>query len=198
MRKLLFIIALMASLGCGAQQIILDKQEANQERCIVTSSVIFTRQKGFLGSGAEFKIFMQLNRFKRNNIYIDEYSICFPQVSTRRWSLDVGRKMLLKTQEDSVIELSNTIPMTEADDTYEIIGDYTFYTIHPLYGVSANQIKQIINGQIKKLRIETNAGAYDLQPNDKSKFWNFSLVVKMCYDRIQKQLQYNNDIHNGF
>lgn len=198
MRKLLFIIALISSMNCRAQQVLLDKQENNGDRAIVTTSVIFTKDKGFLGSGASHEIFMQLNRFRRGNVYVDEYSICFPQISTRRWSLDVGRRMLLKTQKDSAIEIANTIPVSESDNTYEIISNYTFYTIHPLYGVSSEQINQIIKGGIKKLRIETNSGAYDLAPNDKSKFWNFSLAVKMCYDCIQKRLSYNNDIHNNF
>lgn len=198
MKKLLLTIALMGSLTCGAQQAILDKQEANGNRAIVTTSVIFTKDKGIFGSGASREIFMQLNRFKRDSSYVDEYTICFPQISTQRWSLDVGRKMLLKTQSDSVIEIANVIPVRESDNTYEIESNYTFYTMHPLYGVNSNQIQQIIKGKIKKLRIETNYGAYDLQPNDNSKFWDFSLAVKMCYDCIQKRLAYNRDIHSGF
>jgi len=198
MKKLLFVILLMGTLACHAQQVIMDKQEANGDRDIATSSVIFTQDKGLLGTGVKYDISMMFSRTKHDSLYSDSYLILLPLKLLTSRSLDVGRKLLLKTQNDSIIELVNTLPIKTTDNAYEIIGHTIVYTLEPYYGAGPSQIQQIINGGIKKLRIELNTGAFDLQPNDKNKFWNFSLAVKMCYDCIQKRLKYNNDLRNGF
>ena len=95
------------------------------------------------------------------------------------------RKLLIKLDNGSTMELHNT------DDAYY---DYQRGIVRPNYSLTIDEIKRIIEGQVVKIRIET-----DLDKIDKNiKKNRFSKGLKEAFEAIQKQKQTKNDLYEGF
>lgn len=178
-----------------AQGISYDKQEVNGDRVIVTSLCKFAKQKSsFLSGSAEWNVMMKYISVNK------KYGICIPLISMNRENLSAGRKLLIKFENDSTLELSNINNILTSDNTFDIIGGITFYNLYPIYDVSTDKLNLIMKNRVTKLRIEVEwgKGYIDIEQNDYKKIWNFSGVVNDCYNAIKKRLSVNNDIHNGF
>jgi hypothetical protein len=183
-KVLLLVVVLFVSSAGKAQKIDYDKQEQNGDRTLGTSYVKFG--SSFLGSGS--KLFMVCVK-DQNGLSI---GITISLSSFVRKELSVGRKLLIKLDNDSILSLTNIQKITQLDNDYTIAGSVIAYHMYPNYEIKSDQLTTLMKHIVVKLRVETEDGYTDLDSR------NFSKVVSKCYDTIQKRLSINNDLHNGF
>ena len=98
-------------------------------------------------------------------------------------NIDNGRKLLAKLNDDSVVELR------VFGKTWNNSDDIMYS-----YALTLSEIFMLINGEVTKIRVETNSGYFDR--NIKKN--RFSEGLKSAYDAIQQRLIIKNDIYNGF
>lgn len=183
-KVLLLVVVLLVSFAGKAQKIDYDKQEQNGDRTLGTSSMKF----GSSLLGSESKLFMVYVK-DQNGLCI---SITIPLSNYVRKELSVGRKLLIKLDNDSILSLINIQNITQLNNDYIMVGSVIVYHMYPTYEIKSDQLTALMKHKAVKLRIETEDGYTDLDSR------NFSKVISKCYDTIQKRLSINHDLHNGF
>ena len=167
-------------------QIHIDKVEEDGSRVIVSSSHnIYT---GLTNAAAAALMYISLPEQDHEQF---EISIT---LNEGKMQFDVGRKLLLKFSDDSVMELSNTKEIGIADYTYRVGNTGTDYYTNPTYLVSEEQLIKIISGEVVKIRIENNIEYFD-RIIKKNKFSN---AIKKSYDAIINKRQTKNDVYTNF
>ena len=186
MKKLLICaICIIASYSSFAQ-IYIDKVEEDGSRVIVSSSHnIYT---GLTNAAAAALMYISLPEQDHEQF---EISVT---LNEGKMQFDVGRKLLLKFKDDSVMELSNTKEIGIADYTYRVGNTGTSYFTNPTYLVSEEQLIKIINGEVIKIRIENNIEYFD-RTIKKNKF---SKAVQKSYEAILSKRQTKNDVYTNF
>ena len=169
-------------------QIEIDKAELDGTRFIVSKrkSVYSLGRKG-ADVGLAYIRTSSGNECYQIDLYLDEGKI----------EIDRGRILLIKLKDDTVIELKNCSHIGPGDYKYEEIMFAPHYYTNPMYIVSLEDLKKIINGEVVKIRIEN-----DIEFFDRNIQWNkFSKALKKAFDAIESRKKVKNvkaDVHDGF
>lgn len=185
MRKILSIMfCLFISINIFSQ-IEIDKAELDGTRFIVSKrkSVYSLRMKGADVGLAYIRTSLGDESYQID-LYLDEGKMGF----------DIGRRLLIKLKDDTVIELKNCVEIGPGDYKYEEIMFAPHYYTNPMYIVSLEDLQKIINGEVVKIRIENNIEFFDRNIQ-----WNkFSKALKKAFDAINSRKTVKNDVYEGF
>lgn len=187
-KLLLFVFTSLSSLFSFSQTIEIDKVDEKGDRYISGSLEpirSFTDKHYF---------FVSLDAFQAKGDEEASYSIILRTNSTSPISVPKGGRLLIRLQDDSVMELKTLIEYT--DKVGEVITGaivHTNYSVSPSFIVTPEQIDAISKG-VKKIRLETS-----LDPIDKEfKKDKMGRVIKEEYALIQKALQKDKSFSDGF
>lgn len=137
------------------------------------------------------------------------YTLVFKvSCGTVRRSLPEGSKMFVKLDDDSIIEMQTISEIEEYQNEYEIIPtlNATYYYIYPTYLATPEQIQQMIEHKIVKVRQQTTwgEGYYDI-PNEnlKIRLKHMCLTenltrMKLSIDKRLERTETQDDILKGF
>lgn len=186
MKKILFLFLLALYSINSLSQVTVNKVEQDGSRIILTeefriydyklTSCGFARLNCVIDSNGEENYFLGLT--------LNEGIMTFNK----------GRKLLLKFQDDSIMELENIEEIELTDNKLEQSLSHSFYLVYPEYPVTKEQIQNIINNEIVKIRIENNSEYFDRNIK-KNKF---SKGIKSAYEDIQEKKLTKKDIYEGF
>jgi len=185
MKRLYILITftLFISLMGYSQKITYDKTDEEGSRVILTSEEsIYT---GWTNSAA---LNMGVVTYGKNNA--DSLLVIFLTLNEGILQFEKGRKLLLKCQNGDIIELQNTREIGAGDYKSNVTSSGT----SPQYSVTEEQIQKIIDGNIVKIRIETNTGELD-RDIKKNKF---SKAVANDYPFLKERLKKQKRITDGF
>ena len=163
---------LMSILNLNAQKLAVDKVESDGSRTIVSYAYPFYKDI-MSGDYAEFNVGCIAHN--ENKSFYITFNICDKY---RTVNIEKGRKLLVKLENDSIIESYNEFS----------------HSTNSSYLLSEEQIKKILNGNVVKIRIERDVDVIDKEIR-KNKF---SKRVKEAYDNIIKALQTSKDIYSDF
>ncbi len=189
MKKLVLLaVLILSSIFSFAQTIETDKINEKGDRLIAGSLEpirSFTDKHYF---------FVALYAFQAKGDDEASYSIILQTNSTTPISVPQGGRLLIRLQDDSVMELRTLIEYT--DKVGKVITGaivHTNYSIQPSFDVTPEQIDKISKG-VKKIRLETS-----LDPIDKEfKKDKMGRVIKEEYALIQEALQKEKSFSDGF
>jgi len=176
------IMCLTFSFVILAQSIVVDKTDSNGIRTIISSdfniyTTLYTGGSACLMYNDSIGYFLSLTL---NEGYI-------PQIET-------GRKLLLKFENEEILELENKSNISSYDYTFYCNQFGTRYNIHPIYYLSNGDITKIINNNVIKIRIET-----DLEELDKKiKKGKLSKGLSKSLKIIKERLSIKKDIYSNF
>ena len=173
MKKIiLLIILLIGTENLLAQKLAVDKVENDGRRILISQDYTFYRDV-ITGDYADFNLSCTAVDGKKS-FYI-YFNICDKYKSVR---IDKGKKLLIKLENDSILELSNNLSFSKNSS----------------YSLSEEQIEKIVNGKVVKIRIDRNVDMIDKEIK-KNKF---SKRVKEAYNAIIVALQTKKDIYTDF
>lgn len=127
---------------------------------------------------------------------IQDYFISIEITSTKKISVLDNSKLLLKLNDDSVIELGTSAEYSNTgldDFLYQLKTKFTVYSIVAFYSLSERQLKQMMSG-VKKIRVESSIGILDKE----FKKDQIGKVLQKEYILINKALERDDDIYDDF
>lgn len=169
MRRFLFIAFLSLFSANVFSQIASDKFDKDGSRIIISKQ----RPASFtIKRAVNFRL---IDIVSVNNA--DSYYIILNIVGNKKREAEYtkGRKLLIKLNDDSIIELS--VFKTLEDDDYQGYGAYV------RYAVNEDEIERMIKNEVLKLRIENDFDYIDV--NIKKNM--FSKSLKTLYEAIKEQ-----------
>lgn len=184
MKKLLPLLCLILTcVGMNAQQI--DKQEEDGTRIIISDrDNLYSKWS----TGAGFDLSTGITPSGDQFWWLDI------TLSEGKGQIEENRVLLIKFDNDEVLELKNDKAIGPADYTYRVTTMGTTYYLHPRYPISEEQLNKLLNGTVTKVRIEHDAGHFDREINGKK----FHKRINKMYDQIKKRMTVSNDVHDGF
>ncbi len=186
--KKFFVLVILTSFSLlsfsQSKGIFYDKTDDGIRTIITDNENLYTK----FGEGCDFYL---VYAYKDD---IGLYNLVLSLRRTKTEQFDVGRKLLIKFDDGSTMELSNSNRIGRADYTYTVLSGGTLYYMKPCYQITQEQIETICSKNPIKIRIENNMEYYDR--NIKSK--KFSQGLKKQYDNIKYAMTIDNDIHEGF
>ncbi len=186
MRKILFIfIVLFTYTATYAQKVSIDKMENDGSRVITSeASNLYRKLVSAAGFHLSYVLLSSGNEFWYIQLTLNE----------GKYTMDKGRKLLIKTDKDEIIELENYKVIGPADYEYNVTRYGTDYYIKPGYNISEEQIKQLCSSNVVKIRIETNIENIDREIKPKK----FAKAIKEMYDAICKAKSQSKTVYDGF
>ena len=177
------IVAILALLSCHsvfAQRIDTDETTRNRTRTIVTTEEEFYDDETV---GMTFVISPKSD------------TICYINVTIEDWGkMEVGRSFFLKFKDGSIMELTNI----KNEIAHPVAGHFGFLgpamCLQPAYIVSLEQVKQICDNEVVKLRFEQGDDLLDR----KIKRNRFSKIIKNCVALLNGNQVEKRDILKGF
>lgn len=184
--KKVFLLALLAlsTIGANAQKVIMDKVESDGNRHIQTKyTTIYTK---LVSAGA-----VSLCCIASENDTIFGISLL---LNEQKPEIDEGRKLLVKLGDGSVITLENVKKIGPLDYETRRVYNSVEYLVYPLYYASKEDVIQMINKGVTKLRIET-----DLENLDRDiKSSKMSDALRTGLANIEKALSVKKDLYSDF
>ena len=187
----MFVGIVFANIGFS-QNVKADKYTVED-----STRVIISHSKNLYSewaSGASFSV----EYCQTNNSELWFLSLC---LNEGKRTIDKGRKMLLKFEDGSIIELENCEEIGIADYEYEVTSYGTNYYVYPSYTITEEQIQKIINGNVIKVRIEINTGYLDREIKGKKKKsvkGRMSEDMKEIYDNVKAASLQKKSIYDDF
>ena len=179
---LLLIISFIAMGGNAKEKIKIDKMKDGY-RIIQTERTPHI----FLYAATMTDAAISLNLWKLNDL--ENYSICtyiFTDVN-----IDEGASLLLKLDNNDIIEL-------KAQSKSETIKNWVFTVLQTItftnYAVTEEQIKQIIEHKVLKVRVETSIDHFDGKVYGNK----FSKTIANDYKLIKKALEKEISVYDNF
>lgn len=134
------------------------------------------------------------------------YTLVFDITREEKTLIGEGSRLLLKFDDDSIIELTinNKVDglSNEPNVGRSVYGGgmvYTYYTCHPSYSLTEQQIQKIISQEVVKIRMEINTGeGYVDVGTDNTKGLYFSDTLRECFNAIAEKEKQSNGLHDGF
>ena len=181
---LLLLVGIIVSVNAFAQ-IRVDKVEDDGSRIIISNDHnIYT---GWTNAASVSVIYV----LTPSGEELYQIHLCFNE---GKMQFDIGRKLLLKFADDSVMEFSNITEIGPADYEYRVTDFGTSYYTYPDYLITEEEIQKIVNGNVIKIRVENNLEYFDriIKKN------KFSLAIRDSYQAIQSRKDVKNDVYEGF
>jgi len=182
--------------GTRKLKIETDKQKEDGERYISTSIAVYAHSRKFLDEKYEA---FYLARFTSKDMSEDDalYLLSFHMSTNTRLNMDENSRLIVKLSDGEVLTFFLSGEVGFFDNKANVYGSSTWYNSRPSYKIKSSDVKKMIEGDVTKLRMETNLGYIDFDKEKYSK-WLFSDVLKQCYDLIQEKAQKSNDLYEGF
>ena len=178
-----------------------DKQYEDGRRHISTKGV------SFVNTGMRGKVYPTIC-WLRKSIWDNgtSYTLVFDITREGKTLIGEGSRLLLKFDDDSIIELTinNKVDglSNEPNVGRSVYGGgmvYTYYTCHPSYSLTEQQIQKIISQEVVKIRMEINTGeGYVDVGTDNTKGLYFSDTLRECFNAIAEKEKQSNGLHDGF
>lgn len=193
MRKafLLVIACAVASLVVAQNAtIIVDKVNDDGSRVIGTNTIMCRN-----GMADRHPMGFAVTRYSEGDRVALSIAIDLPSMSS--FKISKGGMLLIKLADNSIIELHNETP---TENTQDIVGKYDTYTklrthtMHASYEVTTKQMEQIVNSEIKKIRLETAAETFDAEyKKDK-----VTPALRSQYQLVLRTAQQKKDLRSDF
>lgn len=177
-----------------------DKQYEDGRRHISTKGV------SFANTGTRGKVYPTIC-WLRKSIWDNgtSYTLVFDIMREGKTLIGEGSRLLLKFDDDSIIELTinNKVDglSNEPNVGRSVYGGgmvYTYYTCHPSYSLTEQQIQKIISQEVVKIRMEINTGeGYVDVGTDNTKGLYFSDTLRECFNAIAEKEKQSNGLHDG-
>jgi hypothetical protein len=74
-------------------------------------------------------------------------------------------------------------------DCYRVL--YTYYA-------TEDELKEIMNNKVCKIRIEENEGFTDMTPTEYNKQFDFSGIIRECFNLIESKKKSPNSVYDNF
>ena len=165
-KTLLLLLLLTAFCPSFANKIIVDKVE-NGLRFVQTkpTSHVFAVWETLTDGGIELQCYQNMNikEIKLYHLVIYHY-----------FDIEEGSRLLLKMENDSIMELRSMLHSFTIDRSFT-------YTI---YSVSEEQLQELMNNNVVKIRVETESGNKDSKVYGKM----FSKTIAKDYKLIEETL----------
>lgn len=181
---LIFTLGLLFSTNLFSQ-ISVDKVEEDGSRYIMSS--YYNLYKGW-----DYAAGFRLSYVESPDD--DSYYRITVSLNEGKMQFDLGRKLLLKFKDNSILELKNVDEIGPADYEYDVTSSGTNYYTYPKYLITEEEIEKIINGEVIKIRIENNIEFFDREIK-KNKF---SKNLKIMYEAIKAKRETQNDVYQNF
>lgn len=180
LRHLSMMMTVMAiCLNINAQKLLIDKVDGNGERTMQTNySKLYTK----MTTGASIALGCVVKESDTT------YMLCL-RLSEYGKTMEKGRKLLIKLDDNSIITLVNVNNIGSSD--YNRVGSE--YQTFPIYPISKEDLFSIINGEVVKIRIET-----DIDLIDRDIRGTMSGALREDYNLINKKLKENKTIYSDF
>lgn len=183
---------LLCSLASPAQSVdlFIDKTDANGARQIITEYVYC--KSGIL---VKHPLYIALGRLSLEDQ--TAWSLAILLQETAPLKIPKGGGLLLKLSDETVIQLKQTL---SEDATEDRVGKYQpatrsyIYSINGIYDITLQELNEIAQKGVKKIRVETAVGFIDVEyKRDK-----IGSIIKECYLAITNALKRKSDINAGF
>ena len=178
-----------------------DKQYEDGRRHISTKGV------SFANAGMRSKVYPTIC-WLRKSIWDNgtSYTLVFDIIREGKTLIGEGSRLLLKFDDDSIIELTINKKVDELSNEPNVDRSvygggmvYTYYTCHPSYDLTESQIQKIISQEVVKIKMEINTGeGYVAVGTDNTKGLYFSDTLRECFNAIAEKEKQSNGLHDGF
>ncbi len=186
MKKLLLIALMLLPMVANAE--VYDKTSVDGETRFVASERV--KLYTTWGGDTEFGL-STTEALKEEGLFTLDFVLAEGKIQIQK-----GRKLLIKFDDGSIMELENVQEVGLADYTYKVVGGgtMTLYYVRPSYLLTEAQVKEIINKTAVKLRIEFDSGQADrdIKKNGLSK------NLAPMYESILKALSTKKTIYSDF
>ena len=182
---ILLVLVLASISNVFAQKINKDKMEEDGSRVILSESYnLYTKWT----SAAGFYL-----AYIKNSSDSEEWSFEIT-LNEGKLTMGRGRNLLIKTDKGDVFELENDKEIGPSDYDYNVSSSGTDYYVKPSYILSEKQIKELLDSNIIKIRIETNGGSIDRDIKPKK----FTKALKEMYEAICLAKTKTNTVYDNF
>ena len=179
------------SLQIQAQKIRIDKQDGDARKIITDAKKVTSTSGAFMGTRS-LSLALGVYCAPNDTIYLLEIThTCTDDMKDHKPTIEVGRKIILACDNDSVVILSNYNKIETYDYTFEVEKRHTQYTVAPLYEINKDNLLFLINNRVRNIRIEIDDSYYDFY-GDK-----FSATLKKEYETIKKSFNYKTKNKRG-
>ena len=195
MKKIIVLIITVLSLSSlsYSQNVRVDKYDVED-----STRVVLSYWKNFYtewSTAASFSVGYAVNK---NGLYLWQLDVC---LNEGKIQISKGRKMLLKFDDDSILELENSTEIGPGDYKYDVSKYGTTYYVYPSYSITEEQIQKIISGNVIKVRIEHEVGFVDREikgVKKKSPKSRFSEGMEQLYTDVKAASQQTKNIRDNF
>ena len=165
-----------------AQKIDVDKTDSSGVRTIISS---YFNIYSTLTSGGAARL-----------MYVDSLGYFLTLTMNESYSpqIEKGRKLLLKFENNEILELANKTDIGSFDYTFNYSQFGSNYKIHPIYYLSKEDLQKITKNNIIKIRIETDLG--ELDKNIKNRKLSDGILKSL--NLIKARLLIKKDIYSDF
>lgn len=188
MRQLMTLVGLMATTWTFAQSPIFTDRQTPEGRTIVTNPVLFASYK----NKTTHHLSLAYNEQYVAGDTIRLYRLGLHITVGDRSHMDEGQRILIKFDNDSVMERFLAYPLHPPDfemkKTYSVIS----YEATPFYTLYPEDIAYIINNEIIRIRIEAYwaaPGHFTWSKAPTSKVWCPTSAIKELYEAIRERLK---------
>lgn len=186
----ILLLLCVSCIGVGEKGLIMDKVELNGNRKIISKpQKLYSSFSSLRNKVSYYNLFCEV--FPKN----DTIFIMMLTLNEGKLQIDEGRKLLIKFEDESVMELSNFTRIGPADYQYEVTSDGTNYYVIPWYLITRKQIHELMTKKAVKVRIEHNVGQIDCELTDLNRL---SKGMTAAYESIKDALSKNKNIYSDF
>lgn len=180
MKRFLFVLVSILLVGSlSAQKLIIDKIDANGSRTMQTSySKLYTKM--MTGASVSLCCFVKES---------DTTFMLKLRLSEYGKSMALGRKLLIKLRDNTIITLDNVNDIGPYDYT-RVGGELQTF---PTYPITKEELLKIIDGDVIKIRIET-----DVDLIDRDIRGTMSDALREAYELICRKLAVKKSIYSDF
>ena len=200
MRKAILSAAIfMAVIQSFAQPGIFSDIQNEEGRTILTSSETFASYK----KGLKWNMSMSYCEVYEDGDTTSLYAVGFDLSVHTPIEMEADSRMLIKFENDSIIETSLLHKLSPSDFHYKNTYGVISYTFTPSYILTDAQMNYISSHKIVKIRLEApwnTQGYFDYYEAPNSKVWAPSETIAALRKVIQKRLREkpNNTIYDNF
>lgn len=185
MKKFLSIIVLVLStIGMNAQKVTIDKVEQDGSRHVVTK---YTTIYSKMMSGGAVSLYCIADD-------VDTTLYLSLMLNEQKIEIDEGRKLIIKLGDGTILTLENVKKIGPLDYETRTVYNSVEYLVFPRYYVSREDVIQMINKGVVKIRIETDLDNLDRE----IKTTKMSDALKTSLSNIDKALSIKKDIYSDF
>lgn len=181
----LFLVSCMGS-GSIARGVSVDKVEGDGQRTVLSmSNNLYTEWN----SAAAFRLACFVSS-KRDTTFVLMLTL-----NEGKMQIDEGRKLLIKFDDNSIMELSNITRIGPADYEYRVTKYGTDYYVQPAYAITEKQIHELMTKKAVKVRIEHDIDQIDRELSDLNKLGK---GITAAYESIKEALGKSKNIYSDF